>query len=812
MLRYFPIMKTPIMKTIHRSTCCAVVLTCAFNALAHDGHRHDDSSVISSASRIWKDTAGKPIHEGSFAAARDDSVIVENQDGDFLSIETERLDKTDRALIDDQLEQARRFNTQPIRQTAASGDTLIPANSSAYLALLQRSFGAFASKVKTRSDARFFYVESDSIPDHQMMVGITAWQQQVPIPQPYTGANAWQIPLHPVKARNPMSAKEHFFRGAIALAANGIPIFNPIKNDGRTDTVVAGELDKWGGHCGRADDYHYHIAPVHLQKTVGAGNPVAFALDGYPVFGLTEPDGSPVGKLDWMNGHTDKNGHYHYHATRTYPYLIGGFYGEVVEGGGQVDPQPRAQGVRPYTQPLRGAKITDFTGNLKSGYSLKYSQNGRDGFVNYKVLDNGNVAFKFIDSSGRAATETFEPRQRGGGGGGGGERRGRSERNIRQDGASQDQRNAPRRRGAQDKGGQNRNRRNDRERGERTRPRSNDFVLQAIDLNSDGSLSKEELANAVQALRKLDRNGDGQVNLEEAQQEISSDGESRRARSQGNRQGNDFRRPNQAVVRPPEGVRPDSKSFVVSSPAFAKGGSLPVEYTGDGRGVSMPLTWANAPKATKCYALSLWHLARDGEKSYWILYNIPADTHSLPVDVKGIGQVGYNDWKRTGYQPMHSQGGGIKEYNITVYALSEELKFDKVQVARVELLKAIKGITLAEDTLEYTYERSGRTARNSNQRPEQGRDQGKKRQGQQGTQATPGRSGSNRFSEFDLDKDGKVTFTEFLQREKTKKGEVDTERARGKFSRVDSDMNGSLSEQELANAPRGRNNNRQEPQ
>ena len=45
MLRYFPIMKTPIMKTIHRSTCCAVVLTCAFNALAHDGHRHDDSSV-----------------------------------------------------------------------------------------------------------------------------------------------------------------------------------------------------------------------------------------------------------------------------------------------------------------------------------------------------------------------------------------------------------------------------------------------------------------------------------------------------------------------------------------------------------------------------------------------------------------------------------------------------------------------------------------------------------------------------------------------------------------------------------------------
>lgn len=393
-----------------------------------------------------------------------------------------------------------------------------------------------------------------------------------------------------------------------------------------------------------------------------------------------------------------------------------------------------------------------------------------------------------------------------------GKARGKSERNIRQDGASQDQRNPPRRQRAQNKEDRNRNRRNDRERGEEKQPRSNDFVLQAIDLNSDGSLSKDELANAVQALRKLDRNSDGQLTLDESQQEISSGGKSRRARFQGNRQENDFRRPNQAVVRAPEKVRPDSKSFMVSSPAFAKGGSLPIEYTGDGRGVSMPLTWENAPKGTKSYALSLWHLARDGEKSYWVLYNIPADTHSLPVDVKGLGQSGYNDWKRTGYQPMHSQGGGIKEYNITVYALSEELKFDDVKVDRAELLKSIKGITLAEDTLAYTYETSGRAARNSNQRPELGRDQSKKRQGQQGALATKERSGGNRFSEFDLDKDGKVTFTEFLQREKTKKGEVDTERARGKFSRVDSDMNGSLSEQELANAPRGRNNNRPELQ
>ena len=44
-------------------------------------------------------------------------------------------------------------------------------------------------------DQKYYaYVESNGMPDHRMMVGIRAWQQQVPIPQPYTGRNAWRIP------------------------------------------------------------------------------------------------------------------------------------------------------------------------------------------------------------------------------------------------------------------------------------------------------------------------------------------------------------------------------------------------------------------------------------------------------------------------------------------------------------------------------------------------------------------------------------------------------------------------------------------
>lgn len=153
------------------------------------------------------------------------------------------------------------------------------------------SFAMFSPKVTTRWDENSLFIESNGLPAHNMMVGITAWQQQVPLPQKYSSDNAWRIPLHPVPAKEPQMVKGRFLRGAIAIAANGIPIFNPQNNRGEVSNEI-GELDQWGGHCGRADDYHYHLAPLHLQKVLGKDKPVAYALDGYPIYGLTEPNGS----------------------------------------------------------------------------------------------------------------------------------------------------------------------------------------------------------------------------------------------------------------------------------------------------------------------------------------------------------------------------------------------------------------------------------------------------------------------------------------------------------------------------------------
>jgi hypothetical protein len=102
---------------------------------------------------------------------------------------------------------------------------------------------------KWHSDENYYYLESTGLPTHKMMVGITAWQQQVPLPQDFTGANAFRIPRHPVFAKTPVSAKTALFNGAIAVAVNGVPIFNPIKNDGRTDTYLA-EGRRLGPHHG----------------------------------------------------------------------------------------------------------------------------------------------------------------------------------------------------------------------------------------------------------------------------------------------------------------------------------------------------------------------------------------------------------------------------------------------------------------------------------------------------------------------------------------------------------------------------------
>jgi hypothetical protein len=304
------------------------------------------------------------------------------------------------------------------------------------------AFAKFAPDVRTRFDAQWLHIESDGMPhalkNQVQMVGITAWQQQVPLPQPYTGSNAWQVPLRPELADEPVDGKKFLRRGAVAIAVDGIPIFNALNNRGE-DSFLIGELDQFGGHCGRADDYHYHAAPLALQQVIGMDKPIAFALDGFPVFGLFDPKAKagapqacPLGgtdPLDQYNGHfcdtpaanalmTGTRG-YHYHASKTFPYINGGARGKVKVEEDQVVPQPRANPVRPSLTALRGASITGFKQVGPKAWSLTYSLGGKLHRVDYRIDEQGKYQFSFVAPDGTTKNETYTAGQRGGGGRGG---------------------------------------------------------------------------------------------------------------------------------------------------------------------------------------------------------------------------------------------------------------------------------------------------------------------------------------------------------------------------------------------------------
>ena len=285
-----------------------------------------------------------------------------------------------------------------------STPTTPPANDVNFMSSLFKEF----SGVTTSSDDTYFYISSNGIPNHSMMKGITAWNEQVPIDHPYTNTNSWSIPIQPVLADNPLSTESNFLKGAIAVAVNGIPIFNPLNNRGE-DTNTIGELDEWGGHSGRADDYHYHVPPTHLESIVGKGSPIAYALDGFPVYGETTE------KLDEYLGILNDDGSYQYHTITSFPYFIAGMRGKV-----SLDPNttaPENQIIpQAFTTPLRSdldgkpqtVLITKFEETSSNNYRMTYTQNGETYIINYGWDDNNLYSFQFVNPDGSSTTDIYQ--------------------------------------------------------------------------------------------------------------------------------------------------------------------------------------------------------------------------------------------------------------------------------------------------------------------------------------------------------------------------------------------------------------------
>ena len=161
--------------------------------------------------------------------------------------------------------------------------------------------------------------------------------------------------------------------------------------------------------------------------------------------------------------------------------------------------------------------------------------------------------------------------------------------------------------------------------------------------------------------------------------------------------------------RPPAGGQPETpqieekgeSTMKLTSEAFEDGQSIPQKYTGEGANVSPPLSWSDAPEGTQEFALICDDpdAPREEPWVHWVLWDIPADTTSLPEDSAGGGTEGTNRSGDTGYTgPMPPPGHGTHHYHFKLYALDTDIQLN-AGATKKDLLQTIQDHVLAKTEL-----------------------------------------------------------------------------------------------------------------
>lgn len=149
----------------------------------------------------------------------------------------------------------------------------------------------------------------------------------------------------------------------------------------------------------------------------------------------------------------------------------------------------------------------------------------------------------------------------------------------------------------------------------------------------------------------------------------------------------------------------------LTSPAFAAGGTIPREYTADGRNESPPLTWGDPPAGTRGFALVCEDPdAPRGLFTHWVAYNLPPEARALgpgfppePELPDGTRQ-GANGFGRSGYGGPSPPPGRPHRYVFRVLALDTRLDLPS-GASRDDVVAATAGHVLAAGEVVGTYGR-----------------------------------------------------------------------------------------------------------
>ncbi len=160
------------------------------------------------------------------------------------------------------------------------------------------------------------------------------------------------IPAHPTFAAEPGCLP----MGMIGFTVTGVALYNALDAAGR-DAAAHEIQDLCDGHPQANSQYHYHNGSPCIPG-VDANQTVGWALDGFPILGMKDAQGARLSNadLDACHGRAERvtvEGRtyaYAYRITREYPYTLGCFKGQLVEGtlqdvrSGLEPPRPGARG------------------------------------------------------------------------------------------------------------------------------------------------------------------------------------------------------------------------------------------------------------------------------------------------------------------------------------------------------------------------------------------------------------------------------------------------------------------------------------
>lgn len=126
-----------------------------------------------------------------------------------------------------------------------------------------------------------------------------------------------KIPLNPTYVS---ATTEPGRLGPIAFQLNGVPIYGA--NEGDAGNAVepgdgpVQDAQYWFGHAARAGDWHYHSPLAGHETTPTSDDLIAYSMDGFPIYGPLSDD--EVNTLDVCNGRNNPTtGQYQYHVRLT---------------------------------------------------------------------------------------------------------------------------------------------------------------------------------------------------------------------------------------------------------------------------------------------------------------------------------------------------------------------------------------------------------------------------------------------------------------------------------------------------------------